>query len=205
MMKKLVNISLISGILAFSAPVLAGIPFKIKGQPINPGCLAIFNRFSEMIDYVTQINLEQCQLRQNQASGNKVSLTPDGWRQLQYSPKFGGGYYRYKLIGKTLNGIFVIDTLKNSGGSAEIEGILLLRVNINKEHEWSSEKRKFEPVWHTNLNVISRFEGGDRASGSYHSLHVEGNHIKGMKYSDQNDPAKPQYPDRRIDVDVSGL
>ena len=164
-------------------------------HPINPGCLAIINSSEADRYFVKKIDLTRCQ------TGNSTA----NWDRKGTGINLGNGYYRYDVIGRTDNGIFVIKTTLRTGGTGVFQSLLLVRLQRELQFEWNPKNQKFTRTPYTALKILADIIGGDRFTGSFKQLKVEHNRIVGWRYSSSNTPSESSQNNKKVIMDLSQL
>lgn len=159
--------------------------FTYQNEAINPACIAMFNSSFADFPYIRSINLNVCQ--HSNAAFQKAFQTGDGWHYFYNNNKdLKEGQYRYKVVGKTTNGIYVLHTLSSGGGTLVIGKLLLIRLDENKEYIY---KRISQPKVNNivEMKLIGYVYGGDRCIGNFANVQVIGNELK-IKQHDGDTP-----------------
>lgn len=155
-------------------------PLTINGQALNPACLAKFSPTLVNQSDITALNINVCQ---------KQASLPQGIT------------FKYNLIGRTLNGVYVVDTYTNTGGSGVFQNVMLVRPATKTLY--SNDSNGVITSQYTALVYLGSLGGGDRFTGSYHDLQVAANTLTGLQYSDKNPAGIKQYPDSKVSIDLS--
>ena len=168
--------------------------FSYMNRPVNPACLALFNGSEADMPFITEINLSTCQNANASAH----------WSGKGTSFKQGDTTYAYKVIGETLNHIYVLETTLSTGGSGIFQSILLCRMRGKNHPVWNDQQNQFNPTTYTALTYVGLIPGGDRFTGSFKNLRVEGNKIIGQRYSTHNTPNDNAKPLVNVTFDLTG-
>src|SRR5690349_11127148 len=132
--------TLLSFLMFWISPVLAGnnYGFTYQNEVINPACVAMFN--SSMADqpYIRSINMNKCQ--SSNVAFKSTFQTRDGWHYFYNNDKNQqAGDYRYKVVGKSTNGIYVLYTLSSDGGTLIASDLLLVRLDKSNEYIYDNK------------------------------------------------------------------
>ena len=98
------------------------------------------------------------------------------------------GCLSYEYIGKSQSGIDVLHIRSFGGGTGQFSDIMLVkripmkRYNFNEKLGYQWDKENFIGL----LNV-GKIPGGDRNTGSFLEINLNGNRLTGMRYSPKND------------------
>ena len=194
-MKKTFNIIITSLALFASHSIMAN-GFRIKNTPINPACLALINQSEADMPFIYALNLNICQTANATFLGNNQTTA--------FKTK-SGGVYSYHVIGETKQHLFVIATTLNSSGSGFFQDVILLRLKHKKIKRWDNQRHRFVNQHYLALIYVGSIGGGDRHTGSYKKLRIQGNHLIGMRDAINNRPIQATEPAKKVDIDLSGL
>ena len=132
-------------------------------------------------DLIVSINLDDAQGSNRFAKDVKTrKLSKKGYPFVfvEYPPVEKGdnpGEFGYQFIGKTTNGIFVIQTLDaTGGGSGEFENLMLLTFEKDTTIDESIHRHKIALKTRTLLKKLSEIGLGDRTDNS---IRINGNKI----------------------------
>ena len=147
--------------------------FNYRGQPINPACIALFNNSLADFPYISAINLDNCQ--NSNAAYQKTMVTPEGWVFYYINNKDSGqGIYRYRLIGKSANNIYVLNTESNGGGAGVFTNLLLVRL-ASKQIAVYDRSSTPKIKTYSQLKLLGYVAGGDRCVGSFPEVTIKSN------------------------------
>ena len=173
--------------------------FCFHGHPINPACVdAIIGDLGGGTD---RVNLTRCEVKNHH---NGFTATLDGSQQKGYysvitcdasKPKStctNDAYGAYKVIAKTPNDTFVINTYYSGGGTGDFNQLDLFKI-------------MYGPHDQVYLVAIAGLAGGDRGMGSVMagSVSMKGSHVMGLRESAKNTTAIAEYPPEKFDFDLS--
>lgn len=154
--------------LLFCKIALAKNAFTFHGQVINPICLAQFNSSLSEVKHVTSINLDDCQ----QINQKKIKIykgNKGGFFFDKFKTKIMRGYYGYKVIGRSSNGVYVVETFNNIGGTGTDANILLLKLVTQDIYVYKGNKHPIirKP---SVLTLAGYIVGGDRCMGGFKQI-----------------------------------
>lgn len=171
-MKRILFISLFFITHAIAAPE-NNTDFSYQGQPINPACIALFNNSLSDFPYISAINLDNCQ--NSNAAYQKTMISPEGWVFYYINNKDSSqGIYRYRLIGKSENNIYVLNTENNGGGTSTFTDLLLIRL-VSKKIAVFNRSSTPEIKTYLQLELLGYVIGGDRCVGSFSDVTIKSN------------------------------
>ena len=162
----------------------ANFGFQFHGQPIKPQCLAIFNQSMVNLPAVRSINLNACTHNQNHSQ----TIHHDhlgGYAYFNNNKNEDDGYYRYAVVGKTPDGIYVVHTFNDGGGSSVFDEVLLMRLQ-------NTTNTVFEKTAHPNqmkilsLNLVGQIMGGDRCAGGIRHVKINKDTLDITQYTGKN-------------------
>lgn len=154
--------------------------FYFQNEPINPACVALFN--SSMADhpYINAINLNECQ--HSNAAYQKTLRKNNSFFFYLNNNNLNDGMYSYSIVGKTTNGIFVLDTKSNGGGTLVASELLLIRLVENKQFVYDGSKLKVNSI--TEMRLLGYIIGGDRCVGAFADAKINGNILHITQFDD---------------------
>lgn len=186
-------------LLIFSSSAFAATTF-LPHQIVNPACFALFDRSEVSPFLIRAIDLNRCQ------KTSRLQSIPvnQHWYLINY-PKHGEGFYQYRLLGKTKNNIYVVETVNNTGGTAQIMNLLFFRLvnKIDDQYNWSQQK--FEKRHFKQLSLIAEMSGGDRATGGFVKLKLTRDQLFIERYSLLNLPNSPSHQNIKTIINLAIL
>lgn len=157
--------------------------FLYQKEPINPACVAMFNSSAVDFPYITAINPNECQ--HSNAAFQTSLQTEDGWHYFYKNDKdASGGEYRYKLIGKSANGIYVLNTLSSSGGSLNSAQLLLIKLEPSSQIVYNQDKLQRQSI--TEMKLVGYVNGGDRCIGGFADVKLTDNALQIQQHQGKN-------------------
>lgn len=157
--------------------------FLYKDEVINPACVALFNSSIADFPYIKSINLNNCQ--HSNVAYQRTLKDKDGSYYFYVNDKDSReGEYRYKVIGKTQNNIYVLSTHANGGGTLISSDLLLLQIKRAKDYIYEQTTLNTKEI--TALNLIGYVTGGDRCVGDFADVKVIGNQLQIKQYQGKN-------------------
>lgn len=133
--------------------------FTFRGQPIAPQCLEPFSTGgAEAPASTTIIDLESC---------TATTASPPAWESGRDGQRWfhrradgrDGGSFGYRYRGRTSDGLAVLETWDNGGGSGIYSAVLLLRLEASR------------------LVLVRSIHGGDRCTAGISQARVEGSGV----------------------------
>jgi hypothetical protein len=163
--------------------------FSYQEQVIHPACIDQFTPTltGDGIPVVRAINLDICQASELTAH-KPITITPNG----SYLYTGADGKLSYKVLGKTLNNIYVIQIASSSSdGSGVFADLLLLQLVNNYlyipyyvNNEAARDKLRAKAT--TELRMLGFINGGDRCVGGIHDVKIADNVLIIRKYNGMN-------------------
>jgi hypothetical protein len=149
--------------------------FVFQNKPINPACIAMFNSSLADMPYINSINLNVCQ-NSNAAFQTTLKNNDGSYYFYNNNKNDASGFYSYKVLGKSANNIYVLNTNTSSGGTLEASNLLLIKFNKSNQYVYNgSSQPKINHV--LELKLLGYIIGGDRCVGSFSSVQVIGNNL----------------------------
>ena len=173
--------------------------FCYHGHPINPACVDMM--VGDLRGGTDLVNLSTCEAknRHNDFSATDDAAKASGWHSLTYGREFKNEHdeyqsYSYKVIGRTANGTFVVNTYSCGGGSGVFNQLALFQVY----HDADDQEY---------LAWVGSLASGDRALGSViaGTVTMKGSHIIGLRESDKNTTPIPTHDPQKFDFDLSKI
>ncbi len=148
--------------------------FTLDGKPIHPGCVREFNvgLADSPPPVVRSVDVEAC-ISSNE---NYLEFKTSGSGYVSYEYDLGEGekgYFAYKYLGKTQDGLHVLDTRSNTDGTMVAMTVFLVDFGIEKytffteENEKKTEKRLV-------MSCTGQITRGDRDTGK---IELKGNKL----------------------------
>lgn len=159
--------------------------FVFQNNPINPACVAMFNSSMSDGHYIKSINLNECQ-KSNAAYQTTFKNKKNYYYFYKNNKDESNGSYYYKVIGKTKDGIYVLHTLNNDGGTMTADDLLLIRLYNGTENSIydSHEGLRVESI--SVMKLLGYISGGDRCVNGLTDITVIDNLIKAKQYDGKN-------------------
>lgn len=186
-------------LLIFSSSAFAAMTF-LPQQIVNPACFALFDRSDVSPFLIRGIDLNRCQ----KTSRLQSIQVNQHWHLINY-PRHGEGFYQYRLLGKTKNNIYVVETVNNTGGTAQMMNVLLFKLVDKIDDQYNWQQKKFERHDFKQLNLVGEITGGDRATGGFAQLKLKGEQLFIERYSLLNLPNSPQHPNIKTVINLAVL
>jgi hypothetical protein len=173
--------------------------FCYHSHPINPAC--VDSMVGDLRGGTDVVNLSKCEAknRHNDFGATYDGAKASGWHSLTYGRSFKNEYdeyqsYSYKVIGRTANGNFVVNTYSDGGGSGVFNNLALFHIF----HDADDQEY---------LAWVGSLAGGDRALGSViaGTVTMKGTHVMGLRESDKNTTPIPTHEPQKFDFDLSKI
>lgn len=153
--------------------------FTLGDKPINAACVAMLNSNGADMPFIRSLDMNICQT--SNAGFAKVTEKDGAY---YFDREEGQGWYEYKVIGKTPNGIFVVDTHDNGGGTLTSNDLLLLKLEPGKNVVYDDSKKKVMDI--VELKMLGYVQGGDRCTGSFKTATLNGYDLVLEQYQGNN-------------------
>ena len=173
--------------------------FCYDNHPINPACVDMM--VGDLRGSTDLVNLSTCEAknRHNDFSATDDGTDSSGWHSATYGRDFQNKYdenqsYSYKVIGRTANDTFVVNTYSCGGGSGVFNQLALFKIFTDADgNEY--------------LAWVGSLAGGDRALGSViaGTVTMKGMNVMGLRESDKNTTPIPEYDPQKFDFDLSKI
>jgi hypothetical protein len=175
--------------------------FCYHGHPINPAC--VDRMVGDLRGGTDVVNLSKCESenRHNNFTATLDGRVKPGWYSVitcnAANPKttcMNDAFGAYKVIGRTANDTFVVNTYSSGGGSGVFN-------QLGEFHIYYNSKGEKYLAW------VGSLAGGDRALGSViaGTVTMKGTHVMGLRESDINTTATPEYAPQKFNVDLSKI
>src|SRR5690242_6818405 len=123
-MKKIYLLSLLI-FISFADAATTKNDFTFQGEPISPVCIAKFDSSLQHEPVIgTKVAIETCQHTAQATHQNYI-----GYYFYVNNKNIDDGEYLYQYIGKTKNGIHILRTINNGGGTGNFTDLLFLKLN----------------------------------------------------------------------------
>jgi hypothetical protein len=117
-----------------SPPDLA---FQVDGRAIHPACVyELHVSLAELQPVATSVDVEGCEASDRYGGGEVRALR--GGLEYRDESLFGTGFFAYWPVGRTSDGIHVLHTVENGGGSGAFHRVLF--VVLARETFWDEGK-----------------------------------------------------------------
>ena len=124
----------------------------------------------------------------------------------KYTSEDGRLTYGYRVIGQTHSGVFVIETHVHTGGTPFMQDVILCRLDRKMKLSWNQQHNKLSKTPYTALVYLGTLGGGDRKTGSYKRLQLTNtDHLVGKRYNVHNPATKVQFPDTKVNINLSHI
>ena len=175
--------------------------FCYHGHPINPACVNMM--VGDARGGTDIVNLSKCESenRHNDFTATLDGRVKPGWYSAitcnASNPKdtcMNDAFGAYKVIGRTAGDTFVVNTYSDGGGSGVFNQLALFQIFYGPDDQ-------------EYLAWVGSLAGGDRALGSViaGTVTMKGSHVMGLRESDKNTTAIPEYDPQKFDFDLSKL
>ena len=170
--------------------------FCYHGHPINPACVNMM--VGDAKGGTDIVNLSKCESenRHNDFTATLDRQVKPGWYSViqcnASNPKntcYNDAFGAYKVIGRTANGSFVVNTYSDGGAEWSVNHLALFHIFYGPDDQ-------------EYLAWVDSLAGGYRGSGSViaGTVTMKGSHLKGLRNTNEI----PEYDPQKFDFDLSG-